>query len=431
MEVKPIYCGLALGSASVRSDGEYLPCCNILTTEWDTNYKSHEVYFDRKTGSLMKGVALSNDPSVRINSPGLKKVRSELLNGVWPKPCYKCKEVESYGIQSMRQMHNTYLVNLPLSDTVDPSSVKYLDLTFETKCNSKCMTCGPTLSSFWEDEWYAIYPDKRLINMNRVSINEEMSKKIVELFPNLERISFIGGEPTISEEHLKFVKLLVEKGRSKHIHLSYITNLTGTTDELLDIWKHFKNVNWTVSVDGYGPVNEYIRYPFPWSKVDGQINTLMNFISDNVTRHYESEYSLGLSCTVSVFNVHDVVNLFKYWIDTADSHMQDEFLNIISSCYVNKVTDPSYMSIDLLSTEYRKPAIEKLNEFRSSLNIRKTHPSVLNSLETLKQMLSLPHKHDREQLQRLKYFITKSDEFRKRNINDYIPGLMQEIDRLI
>ena len=104
----------------------------------------------------------------------------------------------------MRTIWNRYLSNAPMVENVNPLDIKFLDLTFGTKCNSKCLTCGPGASDFWEEEWSVLYPDTKFQIYSRVSIDETTASKLIRDFPNARRVNFIGGEPTISDEHFAF-----------------------------------------------------------------------------------------------------------------------------------------------------------------------------------------------------------------------------------
>ena len=87
-------------------------------------------------------------------------------------------------------------------------------------------------------------------------MSSKTAQKLIDTFPNVQRISFIGGEPTISDEHIEFLKMLIAKGTNKNIGLSYVTNLTGVTEELLELWDKFYRVHISVSIDGFDKVNE-------------------------------------------------------------------------------------------------------------------------------------------------------------------------------
>lgn len=426
MTDKTIYCAQAFGSVAINSSGEYISCCNIRSNEWE--------YATTKDPSIRQ-----LDPKDRINQENLRKVRGELINGTWPKVCENCRVAESNGVQSMRTIWNKELehVNIPANEYVDPNDIRYLDLTFSTKCNSKCMTCNAFASDFWEEEsthiWKAPPP-----KIDRLNIKDEQADKLVSQFPNVERISFIGGEPTISDEHVRYLKKLIEVGRSNDIKISYVTNLTGVTDELIEMWRHFKHVHVAVSVDGYGKVNEYIRYPFKWQKVESNIRKLFQMVLDSHNDGNETKFSISLSCTVSLFNAIQCFDLLDFWF-TLTTEYKNEFHSLSggTGCFVNCVTNPEYALVSLLSPEYRQQGILKGNQLLAKMDrYEQDNPGELvnygfrDSIRLAMAWLNDQQEHSKVYLKNCRHFITASDLFRKRHIKDYIPELWEELEKL-
>lgn len=423
---KTIYCAQAFGSVAVNSSGEYISCCNIRSNDWD--------YATLKDPSVKQ-----LDPKDRINLENLRKVRRDLIDGVWPKACENCRVAENNGLQSMRTVWNKELghVDIPANEYLDPNNVRYLDLTFSTKCNSKCMTCNHASSDFWEEEHNHIWQINETI-ADRINIKDEHADKFVTQFPNVERISFIGGEPTISDEHVRYIRKLIETGRSNQIKISYVTNLTGVNDELVELWKHFKHVHVAVSVDAYGKVNEYIRYPFKWQKVESNIRKLFQMVLDSQNNVDGTNFSISLSCTVSMFNAIQCFDLLDFWFQLTTEYRNSEHsLSGGVGCFVNYVNNPEYAMVSLLSPEYKQQGIDKGNALLEKMEkYEKDNPGELvnhgfrDSIRLAMAWLSQPQIHDEVYLRNSKHFITASDLFRKRHIKDFIPELWEELEKL-
>jgi hypothetical protein len=418
---QPIYCSLAFGSVSINSYGEYIPCCNI-------RMEHFKLYKDIKIN-----YPLSTDPATRINMDNLKTIRKDLANGIWPLACQNCKNAEDNNIASMRTIWNKEIPDAPINEVINPLDVTYLDLTFSTKCNSKCMTCNADLSDFWEEEYAVHFPNSRNRNINRVSINVSTAHKLIDTFPNVRRISFIGGEPTISDEHIEFLKMLITKGTSNNIGLSYVTNLTGITEELLDLWGKFYRVHLAVSIDGFGKINEYIRYPFKWSKTENSLQTILK-----LCQYKPQNYSMSLSCTHSVYNAIQAPDLFEYFYDTLktyDDTTNNDTLLHMCGAFVNRVSYPKDAMICNLSTAYREKGIKKVNNLLKKIqtdidNGLKVNQGIIGSIKLLGVWLEEPCSMDNDNITTLINFINTSDKFRNRNINDYIPELMEELQYL-
>lgn len=415
---KPIYCSLAFSSVSINSYGEYIPCCNIRME----HFKTYQDY----TGKQL----FEAEPLERINMPNLKKIRNDLANGIWPLACQNCKSAEDNGVASMRTIWNNELLESEMTEEMDPLKVKYLDLTFGTKCNSKCMTCNMDLSDFWEEESLVHYP-KKIRNFKRVSITTDTAKKLIETFPNVRRISFIGGEPTISTEHVDFLKMLIERGTSQNISLSYVTNLTGITDELLELWDKFYRIHLSVSIDGFGKVNEYIRYPFKWSKTESILKTILKLCQEHTTTH---KYTMGLSCTHSIYNAIQAPDLLEYFYDTLKTYNCEDGNTLLKHCgaFINRVSFPREAMVHNLSNVYRSKGIEKVNRLLDKIqkdvdNGIIVERGIIESIKLIGAWLEEPWSMDKDNIVSVLKFIDTSDKFRNRNINDYIPELMTEL----
>jgi len=421
---KPIFCTQAFGSVCINASGRYIPCCNVRMNEWDSEYRDGTEY-----SSIIDNA----------NNSGLRRLRKELSDGIYPDVCKNCSEAEENGFESMRTIWNRELADydIPVTEVLHPENVYYLDTTFSTKCNSKCMTCNPSASDFWEKEHNYIWNTNFSV-AKRVNIDDDKTTELINTFPNVVRVSFVGGEPTISEEHLNYLQQLVDLGKSKDMKISYVTNLTGITDELLSLWKNFKSVHVAVSIDGYEKVNEYIRYPFKWAKVDSTLRSLFERVQNSIGAT-GTEFTAGLSCTVSLYNAIQCFDLFEYWFDLSTQYSVGEGQTLAThgSVFVNYVTHPSYAMVGYLSPEYRNNGIvkgesllRKIEDYRKENPMDHVNEGMINSIKLAIEWLKEPQIHNTYDLTKLQHFINSSDKFRNRNIKDYIPELHEELEKL-
>lgn len=387
----PIFCSLAFGSISIGPNGKYQPCCSSIG--WEN-----------------KGPLSNTNPIENINHPDLVQIRELLNKGEWPNSCINCKSYEQSGGYSMRNSWNKELrsCNISSENIIDPLNIYRLDISLGSKCNSKCMTCHPFASSLWNAEWEYIHGGK--LQNNRVTSYEEL-EALANSFPNVRSIGFLGGEPTIIDEHLSFLKLLIDKGRSKNITIGYVTNLIGLSDELIELWKNFKEVHVAVSIDGYKEVNDYIRYPVTWPKVEKNLRRYLTLAEGN-----PDQFRIGLSATLSVFNCRNFSDLLYFWCNITGEY------NICSSVTMNRASLPPHTDILLLSKEYREPEIEKIKTLKQIYERRKDK-LFFNSFDTIIDFLESPQLTPVIEFCGLKDFIIKSDKFRNRNIKDYLPEL--------
>jgi hypothetical protein len=431
---EPIYCALAFGSVSLDQLG-YKPCCGFITSNlWKDGYHARD-----------------------INDPALIQVRNSLSRGTWHSGCQSCKDAEANSGTSMRTIWNKELgPDIPISSVIDPNDVKYLDLTISNKCNSKCMTCSPQLSNIWGEEWQYIWKTssqkkprgvrlsyEAINGMNwagltkennylQINIKDDQINKLIELYPNVKRIAFVGGEPTIHEEAVRMCQELIRLDRAKNITISYVTNLTGLNPELIKIWNEFKSVHLTVSIDGVGKVNEYIRYPFKWKKIESNVIQMFEY-----TKLHPDRYSLSLSHTVSALNIIDSADLLEWWWDmSCKFNLEGEWREY--GIFLNKVWSPMYVKTNILSELYRLQGLTKLNKVEEKIQNQLTDLDKQHNIfsrwkdqfDVLKNWLTEPQEVYPSLLNQFLYFIEHSDQFRKRNIADYLPYLIDELNKM-
>ena len=404
---EPIYCGLALGSVSMGLKGELRPCCGIVPENFsDSNVLSSEHI------------------SIKINHEKLREVRRDLNNGIWHPACYSCRDNEAAGSYSMRTIWNRTISSAPLTEYMNPDDVKFLDISVGNKCNSKCMTCGPAASDFWVEENNYIHKNNYFISHKSVVLTDELSYDLVNIFKNVEYINFIGGEPLMLDEHSKFLEFLIEKGISKQITIGYVTNLTMISEPLIELWSKFKNVGASISIDGYGKVNEYIRYPIKFAKVEQNLQRYLDLISDK-------KFGMNLSATISIFNINEFADLIEFVADMIVKQQAVRGIEIHKTgVFCNRVTSPEYFNLNLLSTEFRSKGLERVRRAKDRLQKLNLDKSFVESCNLIESWCLEPQVINPAAIDRAFNFINKSDLFRNRSIKDYLPDLYEELMRL-
>lgn len=405
---EPIYCGLAFGSVSIGTQGEIRPCCGIIPENWGLPliYKDDHI-------------------KIKINDSRLREVRRNLMDGVWHPACYSCRDNEKLGIASMRTVWNRSISQAPMTEFIDTDSVKFLDLSVGNKCNSKCMTCGPGSSTLWIEEDAYIFKKIQLDIKEDLTFDDALVSELAETFKNIEYISFIGGEPIIIDAHYNFLKYIVDKNLSQKININYVTNLTGLNEDLIEVWKKFKSVGACVSIDGYSDINDYIRYPIKFEKVEQNLRRYMDLIN-------EAKFGITLSCTVSIFNYNYVSELLDFFANIVLEYRNKNpfFPKHKVAVYLNRVTNSPYFNLNILSEDYRKEGVIKINKLKDKFINYDLHESFVDSCELLESW-GLEKQDDNKQLiQEAIYFINRSDSFRKRSILNYIPRLWFELEKL-
>lgn len=407
-----LYCALASNSLSFGSAGGSRPCCAVDTYFWQERKHMLGEY-----DSLIKW--FNNDDMVAL--------RQKLLDGQWDPICNMCRVREEHGQASTRQIFNKTMADLEertgkdLKETTavatDLSKIFLLDITVGNKCNSACLMCNESASSLWAKEQEAI----RGIKMHWIAPNwfsEQRVPELIDNLPNLSTIQFVGGEPTISDAHIALLKRLVSRGRASEISLGYVTNLTGISDELLELWSHFGNKHITISVDGVGPINDYIRYPFSWKKVESQIAALKNIADSN------GGYHIGLSHTVISLNLLTIDSLLAWWEDQVGS--SSSMLTALP--HIQCVNNPDFFNPLYMSRTMKEEArksLARVSQMALDRNLGDKYTPIINNITTTVLNTDVPEEVRVKQWLKMQNFIAPLDSYRNRNIFDYIPYMKE------
>lgn len=393
-----IYCALTHNGVYTTNSGQAIPCCvSRVKPSGDT---------------ISENVSMKEALLDRLNIPVIRHVRESLIAGIWPDECNICKTQENNGVKSMRQIYNDLISEpIELKSTVELKDVKTLHLGVGNKCNSRCMTCQPHSSDYWIPEYEYIHDTKFTKKYIPILDQPENLENLVNILYNLERITFLGGEPSISDKYHDMLNAFIKTGSSKKIDLGFVTNLT-TVDDMINDWMQFKSVDIAVSIDGFDKVNEYIRYPIRWEKTVSNLKTLLSYANDD-------SFKVSLSLTPSVYNCLHLDEILHFWYNITTRYFEIKPIIIL-----NKVSNPISASMRVLPLEYRKIGINKLLDIKNIID----DIDIYSVIDSLIIELNEPELPDREHhLDYLKTFINKSDQFRKRSIKDYIPELYEEL----
>jgi sulfatase maturation enzyme AslB (radical SAM superfamily) len=279
-------------------------------------------------------------------SETLQSIRAEMLCGVRPKTCSRCFSQEDAGVRSSREIYNEIWQEdreYHMSDVIDP---RYVDLRLGNLCNLKCRMCNPYSSNQWIDEWETIhgsFPEGErdwLKNMNWAE-HEGSDRHLKEMMHHVEEIYFTGGEPTIIQRHDQLLDYCIDTGLAKNIRLKYNTNLTNVPVRLIEKWRHFAHLRLNCSIDGIGPLNDYIRYPSKWKGVWRNYTRVLERAENGV---------LDIHTTVQVTNILDLHRLLEHFVTAQTSPVI--FFNILDH--------PDCLNIQILPQQLKQLAQQRL-----------------------------------------------------------------------
>ena len=279
---------------NLRSDNRVFPCCR---------FKTPIAKFDGDVSQVLFYKEYEN----------LRQLSSE---GTSIADCEKCYYEESLGKQSLRQRFNeTY--------DCDNISLEYLEIGFDNICNLTCDGCWEEFSSAWAKKKY---PENKTTWIHS-------STEITNIPDSINKVLFLGGEPLMSNRHLKFLNLVKN---SRNVEIIYNTNGTFLLDQpTIDKLKQFKQATFILSIDGYADLNERVRSGSKWVDVLNFIEQIqsLNFILEvNSVIHLNNWHGLkDLTDFVRSLNVTWTTNALTYpeHLSIKNISNKQDFINLI------------------------------------------------------------------------------------------------------
>jgi len=286
-----------------------------------------------------------------FNNTVFQQVRQDLDSGIRNSRCNYCWNEEDAGRKSKRMRDNEKHARriTPYED------LAYLELNLGNTCNISCRTCNPHISSGWMKEAYdtgdKIVSYKEFAHTFKKfhqSYDEDSVfwSDLKDHLPNIKQFDFYGGEPFMSKKMWELLKTAQHTGVANNIELHYNTNGTHFPEDSLQVWRDFKEVNVSFSIDGVGKQFEYMRYPAKWSEVDANMEKFLD-----LGQRFGNIY-FSWCITLSVANIYNVPETLDYCY----SKYSDRGVGM----YLNLVHGPQHHNISILPENIKKAVEEKL-----------------------------------------------------------------------
>jgi organic radical activating enzyme len=257
-----------------------------------------------------------------------RDIRDTMMRNEWHEGCFKCKADEDAGKTSMRTEADEFF-----DDFTDNLELQYLEITVGRLCNLACVSCGLEFSHTWDKDSIALdYPNTYKIEHFKKKENSELNLDDLDIqrLKNVRFMKVTGGEPFLHRQFLNLIVRLAESGLSKNIEIEIFTNSTWypkKVDE--DALLTFKKVTITASIDGYGEVNDLLRYPAKWDVVESTLDKWIEMRDNN-----KDKVEVMIACTISVINAPQMLE-FMVWARS------EKYCPVI----LQTVYEPHYLSI--------------------------------------------------------------------------------------
>ena len=248
---------------------------------------------DKSTGKYKEVGTIDDYKPVSLkehwNSDYMKDIRKKLMAGETIPQCAVCND-SILSQSTYRQWFTGFLfkdkIEQAFAETDDDGNTSMVPISFDYRvsnlCNFKCRMCGEPLSSSWEAEkrkhglWspenqpFMVPENKAIIDrFQKEVVEEEFWEAICSGV--VEEIYWVGGEPLMYDIHWRAMDRLAQDDNLKKVHLRYNSNLSRVrfnNHYLYDWLPQAKDWTMCASIDGTGPIGEFIRTGLKWDQWD-------------------------------------------------------------------------------------------------------------------------------------------------------------------
>ena len=333
--------GLTRADSSFMTTSTVVPC---------------SVYSPPKNNPKNNNLIIDNNIIKTINSSEWKDLRKNFIEKSchdWEQ-CITCSNAERGNGNSPRQLNNEYFadhleidiieeINQIINNDYQVDKILSLDFFPSSYCNYECIMCtggSSTTRLVFENR----KEDKRTQQLFKITPNL-LANDFNHILKNVKMINFAGGETILQKQVHEVIDYLIAQNLAKDITITLLTNASRYPTKLLEKFKQFKNVFYTISIDGIGDVIEYQRRGSIWTEVE--MNSLLIYQNFGAVINY-------VLTAVSVFGVID----FLAWVNK----------NNIDKLILSLVFYFDHLSLSVIPPEMKNKLIDKLISQRSQFN---------------------------------------------------------------
>jgi len=351
--------------------------------------------------STFNSPVINNDLIQSLNQPGWVDMRKHFAvkSCHENKHCTTCSQAELAGGDSPRQLNNRYFAEHIKTDIVSfvdqvkannyrIEKILSLDYAPSNYCNFECVMCKGSVSSTRNTFEIKIYGKSNQL------IKFSGDKSFYNLLDTVEILNLCGGETLLQKEVHAVIDYLVEKDLAKNITISFLTNASKYPDKLIEKFKKFKNVFYTISIDGIDKVIEYQRRGCKWNE------------TSQIAAQLSKEFGSVINYVVTAINVFS-------FIETVDWFYQHNMDRVILSLVFESNKN---ISVKVIPPELRQQLLDKLRA-----NQQRYPKERFNDL--ISQMITILESNEFQQelLAEFRKAIAVEDTASKRKLVDVVP----------
>ncbi len=340
-------------------------------------------------------------PSNYKTDPQMRMVKQQLLQGQAPKQCQHCVKAEAMDGTSLRLMAEMFYPELSkeIKQRNDPDYFDLQKLTLGTSniCNLKCLPCHSSS--------YVRHIELKKLGLSDYPLRVARANNL-DAYLELEfkHVTLLGGEPFYDMITFDFLKKLATHGRSKEISVDLNTNMTAVTDQQLEfLSSNFKHIIIKASIDGIGPVNDYLRYPSHWKEIEQNLQKLVQY--SNISHVVTTALS-----NLALLRYHDVIR----W--AADNK---------TNLFITTVYDPRLLRPELLPSPIKANLLKIYQDLKTSLS-GKVWDRTEHCIDACIKICSSTE-YDHEEFQKFLSWIKLHDDHRGQSMISVFPELVDYV----
>jgi hypothetical protein len=328
-----------------------------------------------------------------------QEIRTKMLAGeLLPEHCSKCYDLENQGIVSARMQETVEWCNRldlnSINDLGKLTNPAYYEVRPSNVCNLQCRMCGPELSN-------SIAREYKKINLISEVPNSEFADFDFIKFDQLKKLYVAGGEPTAMIELYDFLDRCIA---NKQTDFEFVinTNATKFNSRFKQQIKHFSNLQFIVSIDGYNKLNHYIRWPSDWAT-----------IIDNVQYLKQHNHIVAFNVTVSIYNVANLAQLLRFF----DTTFPATLVHLTMAGSADNM-------LSALNYPWNDQVLNDITQVQQ-LNCYKNDPLLASFVDGIVDHYRNQNRVDLDKLAKFFKFNDTLDQSRNIKLEDYIPALAE------
>ena len=251
---------------------------------------------------------------------------------------------------------------------------------FGNKCNLDCYMCVPydsttRLKSIHSkqlkgEKIFSDYAKTPIASMPKRTLTS-IVEQVAELAPYIYNLKFIGGEPLVMKNFYEMLDAIIKTGHAKHMFVKYQTNMSVVEFERVKITDYipfFNKFEFTVSLDGIGIWDEYIRRRTNFKEIEKNIRIVKKYPNVEV----------NVNGTISFLSVLRFYKLIEWFNDNKHLFFQVNWSNI---------RGPIKLCANVLPDKIKKELIPKYEGFPDIQNVLKEENHGLDYKDTIEYLL--------------------------------------------